>query len=1095
MSEQTLEQALKEMATRDKNFLAFVETLQSIYDSSDESVDLLWEKTDGVTISRTIPSLGNLIGRIKNLELNIDGMSNVSVRNPRIIMANGEIRPIYLSDPIQTPKAFSFTNNVTKYTLDENALKDKLFNPSMFIPVTIDKSIYSGYKSFDYRKIVFEDDNDSVTFFNNIILNNTLKYIDLIDILGKQQIPYNIVNSTTILNSKDAKEVGIFSVLNVRKGINESDNKYDILYALNTIRYKTHDNRDLSLKVGHKVVSNKTVYEITRVKEDTREISVRAIEGNMPILKGVDVLELQSETVDNDVRIPIGGEVRFILFIKPINPNASMVNADWGTGKPVYLYDLTDALDNKYEDGLTQNLWNGLEAISENTIKPSRKIMIPSTPIVLESSFNVQIINLHKKNIQNESRLSKLQNRKAEILSKIDSIDISIKGVRSELATLNINDINNSNRNIELTQKVNKFIEDKEIYSKELKSISDEVLDIGSVEEFFTPKYGAVGIIPFPEPKYENAYEKTGRQDIVGIELEYRYLSNLGVADELATTVVKTSENTKERASISRWVKYPIQLRKRNLNGEFSDESISDPDINSPNQFSISITPNEYVEVRARSISDAAFPIRTIVSEWSDPLKIKFPEEISKQDNSLAKGVDTEKIRRELSDEFNRRGLENHAQDAFTNKDKSFVHSAKNIATEEKTPEQGNKDLQTVLNEMKVTMANLESRLSTNKGELQVRLLDENGIQVAVIKNNSTTNIDGGLYSELVKGLNKPKGEILNKTYTIEISNTTDGELELLSYVAGNNESPLRADYDGYVHNKNEFVDFRKYFLVPQVLTDLSAIDYNSTTFGRFFQNKQTQGQIIYSRYRDVSLNKSLYKDGVNNYANNINIGSSQAFIWGMNNNLSGGGVESDFSVHTLHPSLPEVIANWSEYLLDGSSFKLKRNNNGVKYITNPFMHSKYSYLDTKQVDHDKQSEYTDYTSYTNSPMPESQQIKKISFDNNDKYLIGRKTCGLYFGLAPRNKDNNSVVSKYYNTGQKLAKSEKVLIPILASSRLTDFFGDGDTGIGRIGGINNAQNIRFEKKIGLDILVKLRDETALFSFDLRYGIQYQNSGL
>jgi hypothetical protein len=54
---------------------------------------------------------------------------------------------------------------------------------------------------------------------------------------------------------------------------------------------------------------------------------------------------------------------------------------------------------------------------------------------------------------------------------------------------------------------------------------------------------------------------------------------------------------------------------------------------------------------------------------------------------------------------------------------------------------------------------------------------------------------------------------------------------------------------------------------------------------------------------------------------------------------------------------------------------------------------------------------------------------------------------------------------------------------------MTDFFGDGISGKGRLGGSTTARkNLSYTKKIGIDIAVK---DEALFSFDLQVSAKYK----
>lgn len=118
----------------------------------------------------------------------------------------------------------------------------------------------------------------------------------------------------------------------------------------------------------------------------------------------------------------------------------------------------------------------------------------------------------------------------------------------------------------------------------------------------------------------------------------------------------------------------------------------------------------------------------------------------------------------------------------------------------------------------------------------------------------------------------------------------------------------------------------------------------------------------------------------------------------------------------------------------------------------------------------------------------------KAKFSANDKYLIGKKTCGLYIGLASNDK-TMFVNSKFVGDGVLVKKDGYILIPIIISERLTDYYGVGSSGIGNIGGVIGASNVKYTKKIGLDIIVKESklENPKMLSFDFQYSAQYEKT--
>lgn len=129
----------------------------------------------------------------------------------------------------------------------------------------------------------------------------------------------------------------------------------------------------------------------------------------------------------------------------------------------------------------------------------------------------------------------------------------------------------------------------------------------------------------------------------------------------------------------------------------------------------------------------------------------------------------------------------------------------------------------------------------------------------------------------------------------------------------------------------------------------------------------------------------------------------------------------------------------------------------------------------------------------------------KFGFNDRDRYLIGNHTCGSYLYVAPSTIDQLLVDGtdtrgvKFVNKGE----NSGIEIPIIFQFRMADYFGQGNQGIGVIGGFNpisstqiiskaKAINLSYTKRIGLDVYVK--NETT-FSFDVEVTAKYRRESL
>ena len=123
---------------------------------------------------------------------------------------------------------------------------------------------------------------------------------------------------------------------------------------------------------------------------------------------------------------------------------------------------------------------------------------------------------------------------------------------------------------------------------------------------------------------------------------------------------------------------------------------------------------------------------------------------------------------------------------------------------------------------------------------------------------------------------------------------------------------------------------------------------------------------------------------------------------------------------------------------------------------------------------------------------------EKFGFVDNDRFLVGRKTCGSYMFLAPSTFNQLNVngidarSTKTVNTGDDNA----IIIPVIFQFRMEDYHGTpGGAGAGIIGGWFNGTaptNLTYGRRIGIDIYAQ--DEPA-FSFDIQVSAVYKKTSL
>jgi hypothetical protein len=120
----------------------------------------------------------------------------------------------------------------------------------------------------------------------------------------------------------------------------------------------------------------------------------------------------------------------------------------------------------------------------------------------------------------------------------------------------------------------------------------------------------------------------------------------------------------------------------------------------------------------------------------------------------------------------------------------------------------------------------------------------------------------------------------------------------------------------------------------------------------------------------------------------------------------------------------------------------------------------------------------------------------KMSFDANDQYLLGGRSCGAFLFMAPNNISTLSVDGDNKQGTKKIAYGDNnsVSVDIVFQYRMTDYAGnDPSTDIGRVGGFAKLAfaNLTYTKVLGIDIFDKFDSQ---FTFDLEVFARYAPKG-
>ena len=123
----------------------------------------------------------------------------------------------------------------------------------------------------------------------------------------------------------------------------------------------------------------------------------------------------------------------------------------------------------------------------------------------------------------------------------------------------------------------------------------------------------------------------------------------------------------------------------------------------------------------------------------------------------------------------------------------------------------------------------------------------------------------------------------------------------------------------------------------------------------------------------------------------------------------------------------------------------------------------------------------------------------KMSFEENDQYLLGGRSCGAFLFMSPINIETLKVGGETRRSNKEINpkkdnESNAVSVDVVFQYRMTDYFGNNEAlDTGRIGGFARLayNNLTYTKKIGFDIFDKQGEQ---FSFDLEVFAKYSPKG-
>jgi hypothetical protein len=1131
----TISSQLEQWLREKNNFIEIIAKLSEVASSTRDSIEVQITNTENVVQTLQLPSMGFLKSQIDRLDANIQNLSGLDDSNSTVRLPDGSYKKIYESTVLRDPQPIGNLIVPQNFKIKNNWFFESFLSPLLFVSFDVTNFVVDDMKQAVVKRLIVNAEaTEQKTYFDNTYKGkNDISYQSLTQDLGQKGIGYFFDEEVVDLPVSIMRFIGNFDVLKtIDEQVEETVNNETVTvkrrkYKLNKLTYTdslSGFENSKTLKPGDVLMTKDgSKYNISSIDTSNNTLVLKRASGYQEITIGTDILNIQSPPFSSkEIQVNVGFNERQVIFLKPIEPKFQVTSSSYSPGVGFWSNELQIAtadglvtLDTFYKNNVTDFGAQFINSAKDQTV-PAVLAELPDAPVLDAAHFKIVQINTHKKDTTSVAEIKTKLSTKTTIKNEMAQIDQTINQKKDDLnnSTIQRSPAERKKIRADLDRLSKDKISKSNLYSSVVKELSSRVVENPVVVE--KPIFRLRGFWAIPAAKLS---ENTRPQEIIQFEVQYRYLKKDGNSVGPEQIEFTDTDGTKRKGVFSNWVPFKTDIRKRVFNQstgffEWTIEDVESADTPNMNQLDIGISRGEKVEIRVRSISEAGWPSNPIMSEFSPAIIVDFPDDLSVADETefVLQEATKEESRVNFQDELNAKGLDIHLLTSFTSGDKFFAHEADTIASGFFTPEGNVIDLFQKIKDLEQQLINITQLLSAAKGELVVYLLDETG-GVLKISHNSTTKVFGGFYKELVTDSTGAviHGDIITKHYTLRIQNTSATPLELASAFPGGFEQVLDPSISSV---DDDYKNNRKYDIVPMVLSGVSLSDVK-TNDSKIqispFQSAQIKSQFIYSRYKSVGLEQELYQDNTGGVfatdTQNIDVEINQYLVPVLSSSLNGGananvwngtysgitpvgnGQLNEFCIHKSHPDLRGQAIQDLITPRAGSTFSTTASSYPV------IMHSRLFNRGADESNGKKQLAYFKPTSVAppatlDSNLLNSNYPCKLGFLDNDKYLIGKYTCGAYLFLSPAEYPNvmvegsTALATKLVETGEQNALNIPIIFQFRCSDKLS-FIGGWRSG-------TSLKNITYTKKVGIDIQVKGK---APFSFDLELSCKYTRDSL
>lgn len=645
--------------------------------TSDSSVSVTL--IDGTVVY--IPSTANLARRVEKAENTIAAFT----KNQGIIETDDDTyRKIKVDAVPKAPDTIETLPDITNFHIDANWFFEDLMFPKCVVKINLkDKIDDDADRIYVNRVILDYKDENTVSFYEEQINGQNLKYTQLIELLNKNDISYS--EDTQVVDVPLSYEP--YSGEFIINSIKNEDNK--LWYYLDTLNYANIDSNgnvissNYILSKGDKLRFNDSLYIITNIDQNLKKITIDSYSGYESPAVGYAFNVYNDPFSEKNVNIAIGFNEIDILYIKAINENYNILGKEWSAPTSFITNNLimengTMTLSQYYPSYVMDFGREMIAKAKQNAIYAYDGLE-PNAPVLDENSLEVVQINTQLEATLDTEEYNNLTSSIVSVKSTVEDLRKNIISNKEEI----IKTIEESKKTT-LQNKINADTESLSTYTTQYNTLVNELNTLlnenGAIG--YTPKYHIRGFFPVPEPKYTDSENLTGKQEVIGFDIMYRYIHTDNTATDLKTFNYDNNGSTVS-AVFSDWNMVTSKIKEQVYDSDldmykWTTEDVGDGSTININQIDIPIRNGEKVEIKARSISEAGYPSNPVKSAWSNTITISFPSNLVTNDavTNIINSAKDDKTAVVLQNTMSAAGVYTHLSDSS----ETFKHSSDNIS-------------------------------------------------------------------------------------------------------------------------------------------------------------------------------------------------------------------------------------------------------------------------------------------------------------------------------------------------------------------------------------------------------------------------------